>query len=497
MDNQNWYVCGPTIYNDSHLGHARTYILFDVLRRVCAYQNKKINYCMNITDIDDKIINKVKLLHWSKLIDNKEIANDPAIMENYLLEHGFTEEQMTPSYNFYKSFIDEQETRFWQDMRALDVILPNHIIRVTDIVPDIIEFVSVLIGKGLAYESNNSVYFNMTAFINKFGKNYDIHNLENSNLNDKELKNKFNQEKKNKQDFALWKAAKKYEIKYKSPWGYGRCGWSIECSVMINKIFDSKLTLHCGGIDLRYPHNAHEYVQTLAYTENKNWVEKFAYVGHLHISGQKMSQSLKNFTTIKEFMKKYNARQIRILFLLHHWNKPMELNNETINEMILIDKKILEFTNHLQFILSQRPKNHNEDKEYNDAVNHFESEFNLNLQNDYNFPNIFVAIRKIITDTYSYLNGDYNSSIIENFYNKFISKLKIFGLNYENKIECDNKIFKDAIISIRNNMRELARTIRDKQIKNQVFGLADWIRDVQVKELGFDIEDTQNGTKIK
>lgn len=203
---------------------------------------------------------------------------------------------------------------FWNDMKSLNVLFPTFVTRVTDVIPDIIEYIQNILGKGYAYESNGSIYFNTQSFSIP-----DFHKLSHG---ENDIDKKFISDKMNQKDFALWKNVDDKEIiAYDSPWGKGRPGWHIECSVMIHKMFNSKLNIHGGGVDLKFPHHYNELLQTAAFTQNINWVDKFYHVGHLNINGEKMSKSKNNFITIKDCLKNRTISQIRLMFMLIDWDR--------------------------------------------------------------------------------------------------------------------------------------------------------------------------------
>lgn len=253
------------------------------------YFGLNVMQVMNITDIDDKIIRK---------------SNESQI--NYL--------EISRKY----------ETEFFDDMKRLGCQLPDQITRVSEYVPEIVEYIEKIIANGFAYESKNSVYFDVKKFSETEGHTYA--KLEPTSVGNKEmmkesegvLTNAEAPEKRNESDFALWKTAKPDEPSWDSPWGKGRPGWHIECSAMCGAAFKKyPIDIHTGGVDLRFPHHDNEIAQSEAYYKCDNWVNNFWHTGHLHIEGKKMSKSLKNFITIKKILESYNARQIRMVFLLH------------------------------------------------------------------------------------------------------------------------------------------------------------------------------------
>ena len=453
----NWYCCGPTIYNDSHLGHARTYIIFDSMIRFLRSQNVKINYGMNITDIDDKIVKKVHE------------------MEN-ILEH---KQQIKDTYNH---FIKVQENSFWTDLEKLNIIKPDKILRVSNVIPEIINFIEKLISNNYAYVSNGSVYFSTSTYLSKFSSI-----MSNSNDGDNSVKNTFNSEKNHPNDFALWKAEKETDISWKSPWGYGRPGWHIECSVMMDKMFSDKIDVHSGGIDLKFPHHHNEYLQTTAFYEKENLIKCFVHSGHLHINKEKMSQSLGNFITIKNFLKNNNANTMRLLFLLGNWSGPLDLTDESLNIAKSYDKIYKTFLNNLEFY----GKNIKEDIESNQYDN-FKERIIQELSNNFNT----IEVVKIVQEFITKVNIDYKENKIDS-----ISKIKdifnfvldIFGLKYEREINENNSNIEqyiESIIQIRNEIRYAAKLETNKESKKRLFGITDKIRDEILPNLGIKLEDT-------
>jgi cysteinyl-tRNA synthetase len=310
------------------MGHAKTYMQSDILRRILSdYFGYNVKMAMNITDIDDKIIMR---------------ANERKIG--------------------YDELSREFETAFFSDCEALNIRLPTVITRVSEYVPEIVAFIQKIIDNGYAYESNGSVYFH----VHKFSKS-DSHTyakLDPSKVGDldalKEGEGVLTNEdtsilkdKTNPEDFALWKKAKEGEPSWESPWGNGRPGWHIECSAMAGAVFkEYPIDIHSGGIDLKFPHHDNEIAQSEAYYECDNWINHFWHTGHLHIDGLKMGKSLKNFTSIKEMLQTYSARQVRFMFLLHSWSVTMNYSPEaSFAEATAKEKQFNEFFKNVKAIL--------------------------------------------------------------------------------------------------------------------------------------------------
>ncbi|KAI1178401.1 cysteinyl-tRNA synthetase [Nemania sp. FL0916] len=417
----SWYACGPTVYDHSHLGHARNYVSTDIIRRILLhYYGFNINFVMNFTDIDDKIILKARRQRLFEIEKKKQYtetkltelgmaafrayaksnlpkiieSDDPLDLENYasrrdtayghvLLAGGTltgegkpgddeaklkmhannmnaavaaigssqvfsgAEEILLPYFDsLYKESLDTSdqtiftsltqlmENSFTEDMDNLNVLRPDVVTRVTEYVPQIASFVERVVEKGFAYEAEGSVYFDIAAF-EKAGNTYA--RLRPESRNDKVLQEegegslgKSLSGKKGPGDFALWKKSKPGEPYWPSKWGNGRPGWHIECSVMASDVLGPRMDLHSGGIDLAFPHHDNELAQSEAYFcehgHEHTWVNYFLHMGHLSISGSKMSKSLKNFQTIKDALAStYTARSLRIVFLHGRWNDGVEI----------------------------------------------------------------------------------------------------------------------------------------------------------------------------
>ncbi|XP_064599613.1 cysteine--tRNA ligase, cytoplasmic-like [Liolophura sinensis] len=416
-----WYGCGPTVYDQSHMGHARSYISFDILRRVMRdYFNYEVFYCMNITDIDDKIIRRARqnyLLEKYKekelslkqvLEDTKEAAkpfrekllaetdpdkkamyeriykkvegavhrleaavkaSDPAeillkIQKDLLADwldakHG---SEVTDN-SIFAALPRHFEEEFHKDMEALNVLPADALTRVSEYMPEIIDYVQKIISNKFAYESNGSVYFDTLAFSKSdnhhyaklvpeaFGDSKALHEGE----GDLSISEDRLSEKRSPNDFALWKASKPGEPFWDSPWGKGRPGWHIECSVMASSIVGASMDIHTGGFDLKFPHHDNELAQSEAYYGNDHWVRYFLHAGHLTIEGCKMSKSLKNFITIKDALKRHTARQLRIAFLLHSWKDTLDYSDNTMEVSLQFEKHVNEFFLVVKDILRNTP----------------------------------------------------------------------------------------------------------------------------------------------
>ncbi|NWU02389.1 SYCM protein, partial [Urocynchramus pylzowi] len=280
-----WYSCGPTVYDHAHLGHACSYVRFDIIRRIMTrFFGIEVIMVMGITDIDDKIIKRANEMNISPV----------ALARIY-------------------------EEDFKQDMAALKVLPPTVYMRVTDNIPQIISFIKTIISNGQAYAtSQGNVYFD----VKSWGKRYGVLTAIYPDTQDEVV----DSDKRHGKDFALWKAAKPQELSWNSPWGKGRPGWHIECSTISSAVFGKQLDIHTGGIDLAFPHHENEIAQCEVYHQCEQWGNYFLHSGHLHVKGsqEKMSKSLKNYITIKDFLKKSSSDQFRMFCLRGRYSSGKE-----------------------------------------------------------------------------------------------------------------------------------------------------------------------------
>jgi len=289
------YACGPTVYDQSHLGHGRVFIIWDVVQRYLRFSGYDVTYVRNITDVDDKIINRAK-------------------------EMGISPEKLARQYTY----------AFWNDMVALNVDFPDYEPRATEYIKQMLDFISELIAANHAYEAGGDVYFDVASFkeYGKLGKQ----NLEQLLVGARDQV--INQEalsalKKTPVDFALWKRAGEDELGWPSPWGRGRPGWHLECSTMVKHILGESIDLHVGGEDLVFPHHENEIAQSES-LHHKPLAKYWLHNGFVQISSEKMSKSLGNFSTIKELMRSFSADTIRLFVLQTHYRNPIDFTLESL-----------------------------------------------------------------------------------------------------------------------------------------------------------------------
>ncbi|KAI3389179.1 hypothetical protein SNEBB_009733 [Seison nebaliae] len=480
-----WYSCGPTVYDQAHMGHARSYITFDIIRRIMSdYFSYNIVYCMNITDVDDKIIkNSRKSLLWRSFRKETKIEKIKETLENAIknFEEKLTSNEddalkkfrrncieigkdLLKSENFNEmekvkdivaEYLDDifgqttqidnekmleypkiYEKEFFENMKKLNVLPPDHLTRVSEYIEENIDFIKRIIDNGYGYESNGSVYFDTMKFENS--PNHTYLKLVTSARGNLDLLAEgegqlidLNVEKRNVQDFALWKASKPGEPKWSSPWGVGRPGWHIECSAMADSIFGKEIDVHSGGVDLKFPHHDNEIAQSEAANNSDNWCNYFLHSGHLHIEGRKMSKSLKNFVTINEALAKYSYRTIRLLFLLHPWNDSLDFSNDSMLMAIEYEKSFQELFDRSIDIFRQN----NHEKLLIDGCDGLFPGYKMKKLNKIEL-NLMKEFEELSSETDQFLCDNFNTrNILLSFKNQLNSINRYLGSTIDNEID--------------------------------------------------------------
>ena len=445
------YVCGPTVYDSPHIGHARTYIAFDAIRRYLKYKGYDVIYVVNITNVDDKIINRAK-----------ELGEHPLkLAERY-------------------------EREFFDAMEKLNVEKADFSPRVTEHIQDIINFIQKLIEKGYAYVSEGDVYFSVEKF-KEYGK------LSHQSL--KEIKAgarvEISEKKRNPLDFALWKKAKEGEISWPSPWGEGRPGWHIECSTMSMKYLGETLDIHGGAQDLIFPHHENEIAQSEALT-GKTFVRYWLHTGFLLVKGEKMSKSLGNFITIDELLKTYDANSFRFLVLQTHYRSPLDFKFENLEKAKRAYKRL---ANALDYLKQKLEEVNGEDN--TKVLEQYKEKFFEALDDDFDTPKAFAIL-------FDFVNFVYKSRMdrksTEEAIKFFVDVFKIFGFKLEKKIDRAKLISlaKEFISEVENKeekeLIEILIEIRAEHRRKKDYKIADYIRD-KLREAGVIVEDLGDKTR--
>ncbi|WVR05035.1 cysteine-tRNA ligase [Kwoniella sp. DSM 27419] len=627
----DWYNCGPTVYDSSHMGHARNYLTQDIVRRILRdYFGYDVNFVMNITDIDDKIILRAResyLLNqtissnpnltpqlvsdareaFSKFVNSKLIKSFPSppssdaklgpfeLLEAALekdksdtewartareKEEKFalylaslirardaikaaeeklssqsggneavaelvqgTSDVLGPHYGetlgntiedpitVSRKLASHWEGKFFEDMARLRILPPDTITRVSEYVPEIVSFVQKIMDNGFAYEGGGSVWFDVAKFEGAEGDGFrhEYAKLQPGSKGNKKLLDEGegaltgSMGKKQSADFALWKAkSKPGEPAWPSPWGDGRPGWHIECSVMASAILGEGMDIHSGGVDLMFPHHDNELAQAEAYHGCRQWVNYFLHTGHLHIEGLKMSKSLKNFITIEEALRDYTARRLRLAFMLQSWNAKLDFKKDLIADTRTKEDTLDKFFANVKARISESAAR----EAVFDGRHHFEEpekalmadlhqaqhDFRVALCDSFNTPNAINVLLDLVAKVNVYFSSrgrDVNLEPVTAIAQWITRMLKMFGLGEGSAVtdatavgwgkegddaagsgdfEAKLDPFLRAMSSFRDEIRKLAI---GGSSPADILKLCDRFRDEDLANLGVQLDDGQ------
>ena len=437
------YVCGPTVYDYIHIGNARPMIVFDTLRRYLEYKGYDVNYVSNFTDVDDKIIKRA----------NEEGVDASVISERYIAE-------------------------VKKDMAALNVREATTHPKATEEIPDMIEMVKTLIEKGYAYEENGTVYFRTRKF-KDYGK-LSKKNIDDLRSGNRDLLVSGVDEKEDPLDFVLWKPKKEGEPSWPSPWGDGRPGWHLECSVMSKKYIGDVIDIHAGGEDLVFPHHENEIAQSEA-ANGTEFARYWMHNGFLKINNEKMSKSLGNFFTVREIAEKYPLQVIRFFMLSAHYRSPLNFSADLVEASKNGLERILTAVDRLKSISGTEGE---VDKAVADEMDAFVKKYEAAMDDDLNTADAISVIFELVKYANVNVTEESTKATVELVLNTVTKLCDILGIITEKKKEIlDSDI--EALIE----ERQAARKAKN-------FARADEIRD-QLSDMGIILEDTREGVKWK
>ncbi len=434
------YVCGPTVYDYIHIGNARPYVVFDTIRRYLEYKGYEVTYVQNFTDVDDKIIKRA----------NEEGVSMEVISNRYI------EEAL-------------------KDAKALNVKQPSYAPRVTNEIKEIIEMIQTLIEKGHAYEKNGNVFFDTKSF-SEYGK------LSGKKLEELEIGSriKLDEAKKNETDFVLWKPKKEGEPAWESPWGEGRPGWHIECSVMAKKYLGEEIDIHAGGEDLVFPHHENEVAQSECCNE-KQFAKYWLHNGFINVDNEKMSKSKGNFFTVRDISKSIPYDVIRFFILCGHYRAPINFSKETLESSKKSLDRIKNCHKNLNHLIANAKEQGEDDNSLFDEIEKHKKDFIEEMDNDFNTANAITSIFEIVRLINSKVSEKSSKSYLEKALSELLELCNILGILYEYE---ESSIDKGEIQELINKRQEAK--------KNKDYKLADEIRD-SLKEKGILLQDTSAG----
>lgn len=440
----NMYVCGPTVYDYIHIGNARPAIFFDVVRRYLEYKKYEVNYVVNLTDVDDRLIKKS-------------------------IESGDTVPNIANKYS----------EAYFEDIASIGINSATRNPRVMDNMPQIISFIEGLIENGHAYESGGDVYFKTSSFAD-YGK------LSHQNLEELQhgIRVEVGERKQDAQDFVLWKSAKPGEITWESPWGLGRPGWHIECSAMAREYLGDTLDIHGGGLDLQFPHHECEVAQSECLT-GKPLANYWMHNGYIHINNEKMSKSLGNGISVRELVQKLNREIIRYFILATHYRSPINFSDDTVkqaensvariqNSYVNLKHRLDSLTEHEAGIVDEAVA-----KQIEAAVNQFEAKMN----DDFNTADAISAWFELVTVTNQTLSQEnVSKATLDALLAQFEAIDNVLGLLVKEQAQDLDAEVEQLIVE------------RTEARKSKNWARADEIRD-QLNAMNIVLEDTPQGIR--
>ena len=431
------YACGPTVYNYIHIGNARPLCVFDVLRRYLEWRGYKVNFVQNFTDIDDKLIKKA----------NEEGITVPEVAERFIKE-------------------------FWVDAKGLNVREATTHPRATENIDEIQRIISELVEKGFAYTAGGDVYFRSKKF-DQYGK------LSHQPLEDLEAGARIATDdiKEDPMDFCLWKGAKPGEPYWESPWGQGRPGWHIECSAMAEKYLGKTIDIHCGGLDLIFPHHENEIAQSEC-ANGCDFAHYWMHNGFINVDNHKMSKSLGNFFTVRDVAEKYGYEPIRYLMISSQYRGPINYSIDIIEQGKNALERLYTCRNNIDFAL----QNAVQGGEIPAFIEERKQEFITAMDDDLNTADALAAVFTLVRDINTAIANGAGKDTLNACAQAFDEFTGVLGLVYNRKTEALDSEIEELIAK-----RTEARRARD-------FKTADEIRD-KLKDMGIILEDTPQGVK--
>ena len=433
------YACGPTVYNFIHIGNARPLCVFDVLRRYLEWRGYRVDFVQNFTDIDDKLIRKA----------NEEGITVPEVAERFIKE-------------------------FWTDAKGLNIREATHHPRATENIDEIQRIISELVDKGYAYAVNGDVYFRAKKF-------HDYGKLSHQPLEELEAgaseRVDMTDIKEDSMDFCLWKGAKPGEPSWESPWGAGRPGWHIECSAMAERYLGKTIDIHCGGLDLIFPHHENEIAQSEC-ANGCEFSHYWMHNGFINVDNHKMSKSLNNFFTVRDVANAYGYEPIRYLMISSHYRSPINYSVDIIEQGKNALERLYTCRDNIDFAI----KNAEDGGETPAFLEQRRNEFIEAMEDDLNTADAMGTLFNLVRDINTTIAAGAKKATLEECAKAFDELTYVLGLVYNRNTEdLDSEV--EALIA----ERTAARKAKD-------FKTADAIRD-KLKEMGIVLEDTPQGVK--
>ena len=459
------YVCGVTVYDFSHIGHARAAVVFDVIFRYLKYKGFEVTYVRNYTDVDDKIINKAQ----------KENVDARTIAERYIKEYDL-------------------------DMEALNVEEPTFVPRATEHIPGMIKMIERLIENGYGYEIEGDVYFEVGKF-KPYGKlsGKDTEQLQSG------ARVEVDERKKDPLDFALWKASKPGEPTWDCPWGKGRPGWHIECSVMSQHFLGETFDIHGGGADLIFPHHENEIAQAEGAT-GKPFVNYWIHNGFVNINQEKMSKSLGNIFTIREILENYHPEVVRLFLLSHHYRSPVDFSDQSLKEaQTSLDRLYTLLKDFKDLISGYDQSSSRLEEEVRGQIGALQEMFEIEMDDDFNTASALGVLHRVTRNLNKVLGevkkdgkNKFSSTLVEEVVKTFTTAGNVLGLLMVDPDDYFGQKQEEGMKSVTISEEEILKRIEERRIAREE---KDWNKSDQIREelsnQGILLKDTPQGTTWK
>lgn len=447
------YVCGPTVYDYPHIGNARSFVVFDTIRRYLDFKGYRVFYVTNFTDIDDKMINRA----------NEEGIAVPELAERFIAEYRKIE-------------------------RELNVKPANRNPRATEHIQDMIEMVKNILENDKAYEVDGDVYFDVSEH-----ENYGVLSKISPDELDSGARVEVDEKKKDARDFVLWKAQKPGEPAWDSPWGKGRPGWHIECSVMGKHFLGVPFDIHGGGQDLIFPHHENEIAQTAAAYDAEEPIKYWLHNGMLTIDEEKMSKSEGNFFTSREVLDAYDPQAVRLFLVSGHYRHPLDYNNEALEQAKTSIERLRNVVERLrgrmQIVRQKDIKPSEADTALEEAISEVKEGFEQEMDDDFNTPGALAEIFTFVKGINTHIDEVGDPAILRDTLGILKERLEVLGIDLEG---AGSRVSAEGESGLVGQLVELVLKLREEAREKKDYETADEIRD-RLAEVGIEVKDTKDG----
>jgi cysteinyl-tRNA synthetase len=441
------YVCGLTPYDAAHLGHARTYVGFDVIRRWLQHRGYSVLHVQNITDVEDKILDRAA-----------QLGDDPLLLA------------------------ERNHRQAEEDFARLRILPPHHTPRVSAYIPQIVELIERLVERGHAYEGKGNVYFSVSSF-----PAYGALTHPNREQMLEGVRKDVAEGKRDPEDFALWKASKPGEMWWDSPWGKGRPGWHIECSAMSNALLGPTFDIHGGGMDLKFPHHENEIAQSEAATGQK-FVSTWLHCGFLTVHGEKMSKSLGNFVTLREALAKHEPEVLRLLFVGTHYRSRIDYSEAAVQQSAAVVQRIRTALENVEHAKARDAKPDAAEQQLLEQLGQSAERFAQAMDNDFDTPGALAQLLEMV--------GTLNKLAAKPASKEGLERAALLFRTHADVLGVLPGAKQAAGAGAEQGLLDLLLQVRQEARKAKQFAISDKVRD-GLAALGYAIEDSADGPRVR